>query len=179
MAASPEGVFILEVIMAKVTELSVERWKSLFRYENGELYWKERGPARPVGRPAGRLTRDGYVQVSYKGRIYRRSHVVMVLHGFEIPEGFVVDHIDGNKSNDKIHNLRLATYVENSRNAKHRANSSAPYKGITLRKNGRWGASIFVGGQRRYLGSSTCPLTAHRLYCKAAKEYFGEFAREV
>jgi hypothetical protein len=69
------------------------------------------------GSVAGSLERNGYVRVSYKSHRMMCHRVIMLLHGYEVNVDMVVDHIDGNRSNNSITNLRLTTHAVNNRNA--------------------------------------------------------------
>lgn len=87
-----------------------------------------------------------------------------------------VDHIDGNRLNNRRSNLRAATRSENARNSGARRNSKSGIKGVHLR-DGRWIAQIGMSGRRVYLGSFATIEAAAAAYAEAAKKYHGEFAR--
>ena len=78
---------------------------------SGLRYTASRFKSR-VGAPAGALNSQGYYDLRSqpKGCNSRMAHrVVWELHNGTIPEGLEIDHIDGNPSNNRIENLRLAT----------------------------------------------------------------------
>lgn len=86
---------------------------------------------RPKGRIAGAPDGDGYWMVSVGGRAFRSHRIVFQLaHGF--PPPCVIDHFDGNKSNNKIDNLRSVTKSINSRNAQRQDLNLANKTGIQL-----------------------------------------------
>lgn len=66
---------------------------------------------------AGSFEQNGYVRVSYKSHLLLGHRVIMLLHGYEVDVNMVVDHVDGNRSNNSITNLRLTTHAVNNRNA--------------------------------------------------------------
>jgi HNH endonuclease/AP2 domain len=69
------------------------------------------------GSIAGNLSKSsGYWSVNINNKLYRCHRIVAVLHGLDVTQDKVVDHIDTNKSNNKIDNLRVVTQSENSRN---------------------------------------------------------------
>lgn len=76
----------------------------------------------------------------YDGSRLVRAHVVIwkLLKG-EIPDGYVVDHIDGNSLNNKIDNLRLVTDALNSRNQKQRETNKSGVNGVHLKCDNRDG----------------------------------------
>ncbi len=66
----------------------------------------------------GNLRPDGYYRFQYNNKSWLAHHIVWVLHGRELPDGklFVIDHIDQDKSNNRIENLRIASKSGNSIN---------------------------------------------------------------
>ena len=91
------------------------------------------------------------------------------MHHGEIPENLQIDHIDRNKTNNKIENLRLATCKENSRNK-----NSKGFVWNTSSK--KWVAQIIVDGSYQYLGLHETELDARATYLRARKQFFGLFA---
>jgi hypothetical protein len=98
--------------------------------------------------------------------------------GRDLARGEKVDHIDLDGLNNRRSNLRLATSTENARNQRIRKNNMSGYKGVCWDKiNQKWVAQIRLNGKSKHLGLFDTPEAAHRAYCAAATEYFGEFAR--
>jgi len=87
----------------------------------------------------------------------------------------MIDHIDRNKLNNCRNNLRVATRQQNSANSRSRKNNKSGYKGICLNHD-HWRAQIRVNRKTICLGTFNSPEEAHEAYCKAAVEYYGEFA---
>jgi hypothetical protein len=89
-------------------------WHDVFRYDpdTGELWWKVRRSNRvDMSRRAGSQQRTGYWQFSYKGSVYYQHRVIWeMVHGYEPSE---IDHIDQDKSNNCLANLRECTHAEN------------------------------------------------------------------
>lgn len=93
------------------------------------------------------------------------------------PEGVEVDHINGNKLDNRRANLRLCSRAENSYNTSSR-DSSSQYKGVCWAKHAhRWVGKIFHDGKRIHLGYFDSEVDAARAYNVAALHYFGKFAR--
>ena len=90
------------------------RWHELFTYdpETGELWWKVRRSNRvDMSRRAGSQNADGYWQFRYNGGVYYQHRVIWeMVHGYKPSE---IDHIDQDKSNNKLANLRECTHSEN------------------------------------------------------------------
>lgn len=88
-----------------------------------------------------------------------------------------VDHIDLDKTNNQIANLRIATPAENAANSKKRKHNRAKYKGVRARVTKRYfEACITVKGRYISLDSYQTQEEAALAYNKAATKYFGEFA---
>jgi len=87
-----------------------------------------------------------------------------------------VDHINGDKRDNRWCNLRCATFSQNSANAKPKIGRSSAFKGVS-RTRKRWQAHIKIGGKSLYLGSFDDEESAHAAYARASEEIFREFAR--
>jgi len=98
----------------------------------------------------------------------------------DTPVGLFVDHIDGNGLNNQKLNLRNVTTRENNIWKNRNKSAKNPYRGVYFHpKTGKWRARICGNGRINpiSLGLFHDPETAAKVYDKAAKEYFGEFAR--
>jgi len=93
-----------------------------------------------------------------------------------IPPKMQVDHANGDRSDNRWCNLRLATCSQNQHNRPKNANS--PYKGANYDKRRKtWYARISAYNVTYSLGMFKTPEEAHAAYCVAAKALHGEFAR--
>lgn len=81
------------------------------------------------GKPAGTLRKDGYWRVG-KEKVYVHKIVWELYYG-TVPEGFEVDHIDGNPSNNLIENLQIKTHAENMCNTKKRKHNKTGVNGVS------------------------------------------------
>lgn len=128
------------------------------------------------GEPAGIIAKDntGYKKWVVKiGRIsYTCSKIIYCMTIGPIPEGYHIDHEDGNSLRNKKNNLRLSTCSQNQGNRKMQCNNKSGFKGVTFYK-GRWRASL----KGRHLGLFDSPEEAHERYMVVAKVVHGEFAR--
>ena len=85
-----------------------------------------------------------------------------------------LDHIDGDRTNNAIENLRPATRKQNTHNQKKKVNSRNPYKGVT-KANSKRIARIYNQGERQYLGVFNTAEEAYAAYCDAANQIRGDF----
>ena len=91
-------------------------------------------------------------------------------------EGYQVDHIDRNKKNNNLLNLRFCSNAENQNNIGIKGNNTSGFKGVTLKKQTRkWIAQITINGKRKQLGSFDTKEEAYGAYKEASKKYHGEY----
>lgn len=135
--------------------IETERLKilsSMLRYDGGVLYWLEWRSGVKSDLVAGTLTKNGYVSVCSKGVKAYAHRIVWFMHNGEIPKGFDIDHIDHDRTNNKIENLRLVSRSDNLKN-KGVVKSSSGEMGVYWSKAAqKWEASITVDGRKKYLG---------------------------
>ena len=89
-----------------------------------------------------------------------------------------VDHIDGDRKNNNLSNLRWATAEENQRNRLKQKNTSSIYKGVTYsKKNKKWEARIRINGKNKFIGYFKNEEDAGRAYDEKALQLFGDYAK--
>ncbi len=122
------------------------------------------------------VDKDGYkASRSTDGKQFRHHRIIFKIVNGYLPD--TVDHKDGNTLNNHPDNLREATQSENLRNCKKREGSSK-YKGIYWNsKERKWVAQIRIDGKNKRIGTSSDELVAYEIWCKYAKEHYGDFAR--
>lgn len=123
------------------------------------------------------ICQDGYVlnSVNRRGKGLKiRLHRLLL----NPSPGKVVDHINGDKLDNRMSNLREATRQENCWNSGPRNTNTSGYKGVSFRKDsGKWKAQINIDGKRVNLGHFDCKHDAARMFNFWAKDTQGEFAR--
>jgi hypothetical protein len=88
-----------------------------------------------------------------------------------------VDHANGDRSDNRRSNLRIATQSQNLGNSRKRAGTTSRYKGVSWHKqNKKWVAYIGVDGSLHHLGCFTSEEAAARAYNRAARAAWGDFA---
>ncbi len=89
-----------------------------------------------------------------------------------------VDHVNGNRSDNRISNLRLATPTQNRMNGARRRDNATGFRGVHFEpRRKKYVAQLKIGTQRKYLGQFDTAEAAHAAYLEAAKEFYGDFAR--
>ena len=154
--------------------ITKEKLKSLFDYVDGQLIAKTKSKSRNIGDALHSVSEKGYLKGSVDGRQYKVHRLVFLyFHGF-MPRQ--IDHIDGNRQNNKIENLREATSAQNSQN--RMATGASKIKGVVWHKQSRkWVASICINRKSIHLGSFQKIEDAALVANQARQKLHGEFAR--
>jgi hypothetical protein len=145
----------------------------MFEYRNdGNLIHKHTVQGgKQKGAVAGSPHNAGYRQIciDYKKHLIHR--LVWLYHYGEMPTQ--IDHINGNRSDNRIENLRECTYSQNHGNRKMSSSNTSGYKGVFLdKRDGFW----FVYIASEYKGRYRTAQEAADAYDMFAKEHFGKFA---
>jgi hypothetical protein len=113
------------------------------------------------------------ISVGGKTKVLRMHRVIT-----GTPAGTYVDHINGDKLDNRRSNLRFATQQQNNCNKQRRRDNAAGFKGVYLvKRRGKFVAEINVLGRRIFLGRFSAADAAARAYDVAALKHHGEFAR--
>lgn len=146
---------------------------------SGVFVWVENPPVGPrvKGRIAGNRDTKGYVAMRVDGRTYKAHRLAWLYMTGEWPAK-MLDHKDGDPSNNRWGNLRLASDAQNAANRKRKVDNKSGLKGVYWNKEQRkWASSASANGRRRFLGYFDCPAAAYFAYCVEANRCQGEFAR--
>lgn len=128
-------------------------------------------------REAGCNGRLGYRQIWFRGRQEMEHRVAWFLHYGEWPKDHI-DHVNGNRSDNRIVNLRLATCSENQCNRSKPQNNTSGFKGVSWIERYRvWQATIRFAGKNKFLGRFATREEASDAYNQAALKHHGNFAR--
>jgi DUF4097 and DUF4098 domain-containing protein YvlB len=124
-------------------------------------------------------------QVSSEGYAVRSAHDIKYgkkvrMHRALVnaPDGFEVDHINGNRLDNRRQNLRICTHKDNQRNMSKKRGASSIYKGVHWNsRDKRWIVKIKTNEKQVCVGRYKLEVEAAIAYNNAAKKIYGEFAR--
>lgn len=132
----------------KPLDLSQGELHRLFEHRDGQLFWKIKRKSVSPGDLAGGPTTNGYWRIKINGRSYKRSRLIwMYVYGVDSYPRFL-DHINRDRSDDRVENLRLVTNGENQRNRSWGASRSR----YVYRDGNRWRARVPTGRGQMSLG---------------------------
>lgn len=160
-------------------EIDFSRYLEVSSESSSGIKWKIYRGGRMAGWDAGYLRKDGYYELSINKKHYFCHRIVWELsNGRKIGEKMQIDHIDGNRANNKPDNLREATRLQNNYNMKlSRANTSG-VKGVCWNSRDRkWQARIKIAGKNVSLGVFPDIKDAEAAIRKARPFMHGDFAR--
>lgn len=164
-----------------------------YNFESGQLIWRVRplehfatlrGQSTSNGRFAGKVaghyhSRNGYLEIRFDKMLYKGHRIIYKLLTGEDPEG-MLDHIDGDVSNNRIENLRVCTAQENARNANKRVGkgkATSAYKGV-YKHHAQWRVTLTINdNETKIKRNCDSELEAALCYDALAKEHYGEFAQ--
>lgn len=170
----------------------------LFSYDpsSGNLIWNERPLAhfttarvhkmwntRFASKKAGarNFRRDGsreQIRVDVFGVAKAAHRIIWEMCNGPIPEGMMIDHINGDPWDNRITNLRLATNSQNGMNRKTPKTNTSGFKGVTFnRASGKYVAQIKVRSKQIHLGYFGTAEEAHSAYVDAGANVHGDFFR--
>ena len=154
---------------------SREELLSVLRYEpeTGRFFWKVCvGTTGQAGSEAGTINPEGYVTILYKRRGYRAHRIAWLFTYGEWPPE-VIDHVDGNPTNNRISNLRACEEWQNAGNKGPNKNNTTGIRGVTFHKGDRKFHARFRG---KYSGSFDTIEEAGARYEELSRAYYNEFS---
>lgn len=123
------------------------------------------------------LTSNGYAKRTECNNIGRKT-VRMHRQIMKVNENQELDHINGDKLDNRKGNLRIVTHGQNMFNKKRYANASSKYKGVRFYNvTNKWISRIGINRERIHIGYYATEEAAAKAYNNKAKELFGEYAR--
>lgn len=152
--------------------LTQEYLLNTYTYEDGKLFRKSNG--KEVICSKSKWHR--YLRLGIQGKVYALHRVIFLYHHGYMPK--ITDHIDGDRYNNRIENLREVTQQQNCLNKKHHKNSSSPFKNVYFDKGmNKYRVCMNVNGVRKIFGYFADIELADLVAQEARSKYHGEFAR--
>ena len=149
----------------------------LYDEKQGDFTWKlNRGPIK-AGSKAGHIRGDGYVIVCINKKGYY-GHILAWFLTYGYWPDFEIDHVDNNRSNNRLSNLREATVTQNKGNVGILPSNTSGFKGVSFdASRSRYRAQIYINGTRKRLGDFKDPIQAAMSYDEYAIRHWGQFAK--
>lgn len=161
----------------------LEELKEFLDYnpDTGIFTWKKQISNLKVGQVAGVKQSKGYIQIRFKGGNYLAHRLAYYMyHGVDPLEKFI-DHIDGDKTNNKIKNLRIANNSQNGTNRVSLAiNNTSGVTGVVWNKRKKkWMARVTINRFQKHLGIFANKEDAIKSRREAEIKYYGDFRGKI
>ena len=145
--------------------------------DTGVFRWAINSTRVKAGDVAGTPDQRGYIRIRIGAKKYAAHRLAWLFMTGDDPGALTIDHINGDKADNRIDNLRLATNAENQRNKGRYASKTSGFKGVYWNATkGRFFAAIRVNRKLNHLGYFDSEGEARHAYAKAAERLHGEFA---
>lgn len=160
-------------------QLGAEYLREIILYDEktGKFSWRHKGRKTKPLDQIGSVDAGGYLRIGIKGRRYSAHRLAwLYVHG-KWPEQ-EIDHINGERLDNRIVNLREATISQNRKNrAAGKLNRNRLKGAHFVSRTGKWRSVIVTDGKAHFLGTFGNEEDAHKAYIAAAIKLHGEFAR--
>ena len=174
--------------MAEKTYPAIEALRARFDYQaDGNLVWRSRPlntfktpramatwNSRYAGTVAGAIDGKGYLQIAVDGQLYRGHRLIWAVVTGAHPVN-LIDHKDGDKTNNRIENLREATRQHNSVNSAM-AQGAGRRGTYFVQRLGKYAAQIKADGQWFWLGLHDTEDAAFEAYRSMHEIFWGEYS---
>lgn len=126
----------------------------IYNPEDGTLVYRIKLGRRSKGSLVGKQHNQGHLCTTIDKKYASLHRIIYTMHFGQIPAGYHVDHIDGDKTNNRVSNLRAVPAVENMRNKPHQKNNTTGVMGVYYdQRYKRWYAKISIMGKLLHLGT--------------------------
>ena len=148
--------------------------------ETGDFLWIRDKARSKKGSQVGWMCGEGYRRTKFNGKtIFLHRLAWECVNGIALGE-MEIDHIDGNRSNNKISNLRPATKSQNMHNSKIRKNNNSGVKGVNWCKDhGKYHAQLMINSRKINVGYFHDLEDAKHAVMQARMKLHKEFSRHV
>ena len=157
--------------------ISTSKLQELFECKNGSLFWKITFNKVKAGDEAGCKLSTGYRAVRINGERHQAHRLIYQMHYGEIPLGMIIDHINCNRADNRIDNLRLCTYTQNVQNKSLNKNNKSGSKNVYWsQQEGKWGVGIRINKSKKHFGFFKDLELADLVAMEARNKFHGQFA---
>lgn len=158
-----------------ISMITTEYLKEHFLYENGQLIRiKKVSKASKLKHPIGKINKNGYVEARIGYNLYRVHRLIWLWHGYKLPK--MLDHINGDKSDNRIENLREATRAQNEYNKPIRKTNKSGYKGVYWNKqSNKWRVRLKINNKHTDFGQFDDIELAGLVATEVRSKYHGAF----
>lgn len=143
-------------------------WHDFFIYDCGNLIRKPRTNIRSyrdsawnkkwAGKVAGSIRNDGYIEITLNDKSYLAHRIVLEMHNGKIPEGMQIDHINHDRIDNRIENIRLVSANENGKNQSYCKANKSGFNGVSWHSVAKkWRARLKVEGKEIHIGLFDSP----------------------
>jgi hypothetical protein len=154
------------------SECEIVDGKAVFTTSRGRKFQISTSDVELVKKYKWSIARDGYPVANVDG-VTKKLHYYLM---GKVSDCYI-DHINGDKLDNRRENLRVATFSQNACNSDIGKNNTSGFKGVYWdKKHKRWFSCITLAGKTHYLGNFPTKILAALRYNEAAKELFMEFA---
>lgn len=148
-----------------------------FDPETGQFSWRVKRRGRASSNGIGSICRNGYLRIAINGRRYLAHRLAWAYCFGEWPDK-EIDHINGNRLDNRIVNLRAASVSQNRQNRPAMPSNKSGLKGAHFVKStGTWRSVIVSDGKQIYLGIFQTAEQAHEAYVAASAIHHKRFSR--
>jgi len=155
----------------KRLEVSQERVLELFKYEDGKLFRKSDG--KEMGCYSSKHHR--YARIGIGGENYKLHRIIFLYHNGYMPK--IIDHINGDRYDNRIENLREANTYQNRQNSRIYSTSKSGVKNVYWDNAcKKWRVVISINGKRKDFGLYADLEEAKQVATSMRDKYFKEFA---
>ena len=118
----------------------------------------------------GGISKTGYIRINYEGKSYSVHRLIWMWVYGEEPE--IIDHINGDKQDNRLVNLRSVDQKTNLQNQKRYKNNKSGFNGVNWHEHtGKWTAQLKINGKVTHIGKYNTPQEA----ADARQEFIAEF----
>ena len=159
--------------------LTREYLRSVIDYspDTGEFRWSSARRGVRIGELCGRINNHGYREIGVAGKLHQAHRLAFLYMTGEMPKN-VVDHINGDRADNRWINLRPANQSQNMANVGGRSTNTSGAPGVVWDADRqKWRAQLRVNGKKKNLGRFASFEDARNAVNAAARQQWGEFAR--